>query len=104
MLVVCPGLTQTNFSQNMIEQKALVQLDHMRGMSAEDVARHTLRAIEKGHNETCLTLKGKLMVLVSRFFPWIADIVVKRKVRGLFKDEIAARKLGKPTATEKVSV
>ena len=32
------------------------------------------------------------MVLVSRFFPWIADIVVKRKVRGLFKDEIAARK------------
>ena len=92
VLVVCPGLTQTNFSSNMIEQKALVQLDHMRGMSAEDVAAQTLRAIEKGYNETCLTLKGKLMVLVSRFFPWIADIVVKRKVRELFKDEIAARK------------
>jgi short-subunit dehydrogenase len=92
VLVVCPGLTQTNFSSNMIEQKALVQLDHMRGMSAEDVAAHTLRAIEKGYNETCLTFKGKLMVLVSRFFPWIVDIVVKRKVRELFKDEIAARK------------
>jgi short-subunit dehydrogenase len=92
VLVVCPGLTQTNFSSNMIEQKALVQLDHMRGMSAEDVAGHTLRAIEKGYNETCLTFQGKLMVLVSRFFPWIADIVVKRKVRELFKDEIAARK------------
>jgi short-subunit dehydrogenase len=92
VLVVCPGLTQTNFSKNMIEQKALVQLDHMRGMSSEDVARHTLRAIEKGSNEVCLTLQGKMMVLVSRFFPWIADIVVKRKVRGLFKDEIAARK------------
>ena len=35
VLVVCPGLTQTNFSQNMIEQKALVQLDHMRGMSTK---------------------------------------------------------------------
>ncbi len=92
VLVVCPGLTQTNFSSNMIEQKALVQLDHMRGMSAEDVARQTLRAIEKGYNETCLTFKGKLMVLVSRFFPWVADMVVKWKVRGLFKDEIAARK------------
>jgi len=92
VIVVCPGLTQTNFSQNMIEQKALVQLDHMRGMSPEEVALHTIKAIEKGYNETCLTLKGKLMVLVSRFFPWIADIVVKRKVRGLFEEERAARK------------
>jgi len=96
VIVVCPGLTQTNFSQNMIEQKALVQLDHMRGMSPEEVAAATIKAIENGYNETCLTLKGKLMVLVSRFFPWIADIVVKKKVRGLFKDEIEARKNPKP--------
>jgi short-subunit dehydrogenase len=96
VLVVCPGLTQTNFSRNMIEQKALVQLDHMRGMSAEDVAYYTLKAIEKGSHETCLTLNGKLLVLVSRFLPWIADIIVKRKIRGLFKDEIAARKAPKP--------
>ena len=34
----------------------------------------------------------RLMVLVSRFFPWIVDMVVRRKVRGLFKDEIEARK------------
>jgi short-subunit dehydrogenase len=104
VIVVCPGLTQTNFSHNMIEQKALVQLDHMRGMSAEDVAWHTLRAIEKGYNESCLTLKGKLMVLVSRFFPWIADIVVKRKVRDLFKDEIEARKQKQSSTAEKVTV
>jgi len=98
VIVVCPGLTQTNFSQNMIEQKALVQLDHMRGMSAEDVASYTLKAIETGSHETCLTLNGKLLVLVNRFFPWIADIVVKRKIRGLFKGEIAARKASKPTS------
>jgi short-subunit dehydrogenase len=94
VLIVCPGLTQTNFSENMIEQKALVQLDHMRGMTADAVAKHTLRAIEKGRNETCLTLNGKLITLVSRFFPWIADIVVRKKVRGLFKEEIEARKSG----------
>ncbi len=96
VIVVCPGLTQTNFSQNMIEQKALVQLDHLRGMSAEDVAAHTLKAIEKGCHETCLTFKGKMLVLVSRFIPWLADLVVKRKVRGLFKEEIAARKQPSP--------
>jgi short-subunit dehydrogenase len=103
VLVVCPGLTQTNFSQNMIEQKALVQLDHLRGMSPEEVAAQTLRAIEKGYNETCLTFKGKMLVLVSRFLPWIADIVVKRKVRGLFKDEIEARRDTKPTVADIVT-
>jgi short-subunit dehydrogenase len=92
VLVVCPGLTQTNFSQNMLEQKALVQLDHMRGMTPGEVANHTLRAIEKGRNETVLTFQGKLMTLVSRFFPWFADYVSKRKVRSLFVAERAARR------------
>ena len=92
VLVVCPGLTQTNFSQNMIEQKALVPLDHMRGMSSEQVAERTLRAIENGHNETILTFKGKLIVLVSRFLPWFADFFTRRKIRELFQAEIAARR------------
>jgi short-subunit dehydrogenase len=97
VLVVCPGLTQTNFSHNMIEQKALVPLDHMRGMTSAQVAEHTLRAIEKRRNETILTFKGKLIVLVCRFFPWFADFFTKRKVRSLFQGEIAARR-GAPTA------
>src|SRR5262249_26966921 len=63
VLVVSPGLTQTNFSQNMLEQKARLQMDHMRGMTAEDVATATLRAIEVGSNEVCLTLQGRLIVL-----------------------------------------
>src|SRR4029077_9237913 len=46
VLVVCPGLTQTNFSQNMLEQKARMPMDHMRGMTAAQVAKITLRAIE----------------------------------------------------------
>src|SRR6202011_4408155 len=55
VLVICPGLTQTNFSQNMLEQKAKMPMDHMRGMTSEQVASATLRAIERGSNETCLT-------------------------------------------------
>jgi short-subunit dehydrogenase len=100
VLLVCPGLTQTNFSQNMIEQKALVPLDHMRGMTPAEVALHTLRAIEKGRNETILTFKGKLIVMVSRFFPWFADFFTKRKVRSLFRDEMAARRAQKPVAVQ----
>ena len=91
VLVVCPGLTQTNFSQNMLEQKARMPMDHMRGMTADKVAHAILRSIEKGRTEVCLTAQGKLIVFMSRFFPRWADRIAARRVRALFKDEIAAR-------------
>ncbi len=92
VLVVSPGLTQTNFSKNMIEQKARMQLDHLRGWTPEQVAQATLRAIERGSWETNLTFQGKLIILVSRFFPRLADRIARRKVRGLFREEIAERR------------
>ncbi len=39
-----------------------------------------------------LTFKGKLLVLVNRFAPWVVDFFAKKKVRELFADEIAERK------------
>ncbi|HEY1186575.1 MAG TPA: SDR family oxidoreductase [Gemmata sp.] len=92
VLVVSPGLTQTNFSKNMLEQKAKMQLDHLRGMTSEEVAVAALRAIERGSLDVTLTLKGKLLVLVNRFAPWVVDFFSKKKVRELFADEIAERK------------
>jgi short-subunit dehydrogenase len=91
VLIVSPGLTQTNFSQNMLEQKALMPVDHMRGMTSEQVALETLRSIERGRREVCLTFQGRLIVFVSRFLPRLADRIAARSVRSLFKDEIAAR-------------
>ena len=35
--------------------------------------------------------KGKMLVLVARFFPWVIDFFAKKKVRELFADEIAER-------------
>jgi len=92
VIVVNPGLTQTNFSKNMLEQKAKIQMDHLRGMTSEEVAQATLAAIAKGKTEVTLTLQGKLLVLVNRFFPWFVDYKAKKTVRGLFADEIAERR------------
>jgi short-subunit dehydrogenase len=92
VIVVSPGLTQTNFSQNMLEQKAKLQLDHMRGMTSEQVAVATLRALEKGKLDVTLTLQGKLLLFVNRLFPWFVDWKAKKTVRRLFADEIAERK------------
>jgi short-subunit dehydrogenase len=92
VLVVCPGLTQTNFSQNMIEQKAKMQLDHMRGMTSEQVARYTLRAIERGADETVLSFQARFIAFVARFFPRLADRIARRRVFNLFREEILARR------------
>jgi short-subunit dehydrogenase len=92
VLVICPGLTATNFSQNMLEQKALVPMDHLRGMTAEQVAVATLRAIEKGRREITLTWQGKLIVWVSRFLPRLADRIAARKIRSLFAGEMETRR------------
>ena len=104
VIVVNPGLTQTNFSQNMIEQKALLPMDHLRGMTPEAVALATLRALERGKNEINLSLGGKLLVLVSRFFPRLADFIARYKVRSLFRAEIAKRKAASGSTEEKVLV
>jgi short-subunit dehydrogenase len=92
VLVINPGLTQTNFSKNMLEQKAKIQMDHLRGMTSKQVAEATLRAIEKAKNNLTLTLRGKLLLLFARFAPWVIDFFARKKVRELFADEIAERR------------
>ncbi|MCS7270813.1 MAG: SDR family NAD(P)-dependent oxidoreductase [Gemmataceae bacterium] len=103
VIVVSPGLTRTNFSRNMLEQKARLQLDHLRGMSSEAVAEATLRALEKGKVDVTLTWRGRLLVLVNRFFPALVDYLARRTVRRLFADEIAQRQQQKGSKNCSVS-
>jgi short-subunit dehydrogenase len=95
VLLVCPGLTQTNFSRHMLQQTARMKVDHMRGMTPEAVAEATLRALAQGRREVVLTAQGKLLSLVSRFLPGLADRIAAKRVRQLFRDEIAARRAAK---------
>src|SRR4051794_32706633 len=86
VIIVNPGLTQTNFPKNMLERKSKLKVDHMRGMSAEQVADATLRAIERGVREVTFTGRGKLFVLASRLFPRVVDRIAARRVRKLYVD------------------
>ena len=98
VLMVAPGLTQTNFSQNMLKQSAKVQLDHMRGMTSEQVAEAVWNSSEKGKDRVFLTRQGRLLLLVNKLFPWLVDRIMRRKVRTLFKEEIAAREAQTPVS------
>jgi len=92
VLVVNPGLTQTNFSQNMLERSARISLDHQRGSTPEQVAEATMKAIAADKPELTLTLNGKLLVLVNRLAPWVFEFFARKKIRALFKEEIEQRK------------
>jgi short-subunit dehydrogenase len=87
VLVINPGLTQTNFPQNMLERKSRLQVDHLRGMTAEQAAALTLKAIASGTNEVTFTFKGKLFVLISRLFPGLVNRLAARRVRKLYAGE-----------------
>lgn len=93
VLVVNPGLTQTNFSKNMLERSARISLDHQRGMTPEQVAEATWDAAAADKAEITLTLNGKLLVFVNRFVPWVFELFAQRKIRKLFAAE---RGEGKP--------
>src|SRR4029077_7152576 len=81
VVVVNPGLTATNFSSNMLERKSKLKIDHMRGMTSEQVAAATLKALARGKNEITLTFYGKLMVGMNRVAPWLVDWIAARRVR-----------------------
>jgi short-subunit dehydrogenase len=86
VLVINPGLTQTNFPQNMVERKSRLQVDHLRGMTAARAAELTLRAIARGTDEVTFTARGKLFVLLSRLFPRLVNRIATRRVRKLYAD------------------
>jgi short-subunit dehydrogenase len=87
VLLVNPGLTATNFSANMLERKSRLQVDHMRGMTADQAAAATLRAIARGANEVTFTAAGKLFIFVSRFFPRLVDRIIARRVKRLYRSD-----------------
>jgi short-subunit dehydrogenase len=84
VLVVNPGLTATNFSSNMLERKSRLKVDHLRGMTSEQVAVATLKALSRGKNEITLTGYGKLLVGLNRVAPGLVNWIAARRVRRLY--------------------
>jgi short-subunit dehydrogenase len=79
---VCPGFTASN-----IRLAALDSHGHARGetvldegsiMTAEECARHIVRAIAKGRRTLVLTLLGKITVFLNKMAPALADRLTYR--------------------------
>lgn len=80
VLVAHPGFTSSNIRNTSLTSDGSQQGDTPRDedkmMSAEEVARHIYNAVNKRKNRIVLTTEGKLVLLLSKFFPRMLEKMV----------------------------
>jgi short-subunit dehydrogenase len=80
VLIACPGFTASNIRNVALSKDGTSQgetpLDEEKLMTAGEVARRIVQAIEKKKDRLILTTQGKLTVLLNKFFPKFMDKMV----------------------------
>jgi len=79
---VCPGFTSSNIRNAALNKTGQSQgespMDEGKMMSSEECAQHIIKAIIKRKRTIVLTFTGKETVLLNRFFPSLADKLVRK--------------------------
>lgn len=78
VLVVSPGPTQSEFWNSLAAEQPGVGSRGEGAVSAEHVARATVRAIRAGRHEIIPSFKGRWLVRLDRISPRLADAMVAR--------------------------
>lgn len=91
VLLVNPGFTSTAFESNLVIDTAVYSTAHRRSMTADQVAKATLRALRRGSNEVTLSLPGRLLLGLNRVAPRFIDWSLGRWTRRLYSDADALR-------------
>jgi len=85
VLTACPGFTSSNIRKSALIADGSSQgdspLEESKIMSAEEVAKKIIVAVEKRKKFLTLTTQGKLTVLMNKFFPSLMDGIVLRHFR-----------------------
>lgn len=79
---VCPGFTASNIRNVALDKNAKPQeenpMDENKMMSADECARHIVKAIEGKKRTLVLTGTGRRTLFISKIFPSLADILIKK--------------------------
>jgi short-subunit dehydrogenase len=79
---VCPGFTSSNIRNAALNSKGESQgespMDEGAMMSSDECAGHIANAIEKRKRTLVLTFTGKRAVFMNKFFPSLADKLVRK--------------------------
>jgi len=79
-MIACPGFTASNIRNVALTADGSTQgespRDENKMMSPEKVAKIIIKGIEKRKATITMTLQGKLIILLNKFLPRIADKMV----------------------------
>jgi len=85
VLTVCPGRVRTNFHEAAYRDgknlPAIFQQRHPTGVSAEDVARATLRALRRGRREVIIPWRLRLAASLRNLLPGLTERLLRELVR-----------------------
>ena len=86
VLLLNPGFTDTDFEKNLVVDTAIYKTEGRRTMTAETVARATVRALERGKKEVTLSTPGRFLLLANRMAPRFVDWGLGRWTRRLYSN------------------
>jgi short-subunit dehydrogenase len=84
VLLILPGLTRSEFSKNMLRNDGRMKIEFDKGMPPEEVAAGILGALRARRRETVLGSEARWILRVNRFFPWLVNWLLARRVRKLY--------------------
>lgn len=80
VLIAYPGFTTSNIRNTSLsadgKQQGESPRDEEKMMSAEEVAKHIYKAVSKRKNKIILTLQGKMLALINKYFPYMLDNMI----------------------------
>ena len=78
VLLVNPGTTETEFFDHLIEKTGETPWKKTKGVAAETVARKIARAIERHKTEIVPSMRGQMLLGLTRLAPRFVDRMMKR--------------------------
>ena len=81
VLLVSPSTTDSEFFENVVENKSSDSYQASRPMPPDYVAKKTIEAMQRGSHEIILPLSGKAIVWLDRLLPTVANKIVARKAQ-----------------------
>ncbi len=84
VLLILPGLTRSEYFQNLLRTDGRFQIDFTAAMPPEAVAESILRSLRKNRAETVLGREAKWILRVNRLLPRLVDRLMARRVRQLY--------------------
>jgi short-subunit dehydrogenase len=84
VLLILPGLTQTDMGGHLLRKDGRMKIDFSDGMSPEFVAGKVLKALQNNRTETVIGRDARLLLWLNCLLPRLVDRLMAKKVRKLY--------------------